>query len=147
MICSKCGHENESEAVFCGICGAPLAETDAVSNCYQCGRENPIEGSFCVACGSPLTSVAREAQVPRRNEFKRALLWTAGSIMLASILSFGILTVPALLAVSVTAAVFYIKGNSTLASGIMAGMGVGLSIALLVFVMSCFALITGVNVL
>jgi len=56
-----------------------------------------------------------------------------------------IVTVPALVAVGVTAAGFYSKGNSTVASGITAGMGVGLSIALLVFVISCFALIAAVT--
>src|SRR4051812_9883017 len=51
MSCPSCGHENPSDARFCGQCGTPLPRE---VECKECGRENRADLNFCVACGADL---------------------------------------------------------------------------------------------
>jgi class 3 adenylate cyclase len=52
MDCASCGHENVSDARFCGNCGKPL---DATIRCPACEASNPAGQRFCNACGTALT--------------------------------------------------------------------------------------------
>ncbi len=57
MDCPKCGHENRSDATFCGDCGAVLATE---LTCSNCGRSNSVGQRFCDGCGQTLASPAAE---------------------------------------------------------------------------------------
>jgi class 3 adenylate cyclase/tetratricopeptide (TPR) repeat protein len=50
MHCSRCQHENPSEARFCLDCGGRL-----VIPCAGCGTELPGGARFCLHCGQPVT--------------------------------------------------------------------------------------------
>jgi class 3 adenylate cyclase len=52
MQCSKCGHENRSEAKFCEECAAPLNRT-----CANCGSPLSPTAKFCPECAHPATIV------------------------------------------------------------------------------------------
>jgi len=60
MKCSRCQHENASEARYCNTCGVRLEPA-----CPSCGRGNAPGSLFCDQCGRPLTgsgSAARAQQ-------------------------------------------------------------------------------------
>src|SRR5229473_516703 len=60
MHCAKCGADNPAGKLFCGDCGAALA-----NRCVRCGAENPPEKKFCGDCGSALgTDVVAEGGKP-----------------------------------------------------------------------------------
>ena len=85
MKCTKCGNENQPDAVFCDQCGARLAATPAAAAgparpprsrrsrqrplpasalpglCPQCGAANTPGEMFCGECGAPLEAPAPEA--------------------------------------------------------------------------------------
>jgi len=50
MKCSRCQHENASEARYCNTCGVRLEPA-----CPSCGRGNAPGSLFCDQCGRPLT--------------------------------------------------------------------------------------------
>jgi len=50
MKCSRCQHENASEARYCNACGVRLELT-----CSSCGRANAPGSLFCNQCGHTLT--------------------------------------------------------------------------------------------
>ena len=52
MKCPDCGHENRSDATFCGDCGRRFTATVP---CTHCGRANPVGQRFCDGCGASLT--------------------------------------------------------------------------------------------
>lgn len=54
--CANCGNNLESDASFCGNCGAPVA-----AGCPNCGRENPPDHNFCAGCGQALATTPAEA--------------------------------------------------------------------------------------
>src|SRR5215813_339157 len=63
MKCSRCQHENPSDAVFCQECGARLEAA-----CQSCGTPNELSAKFCKKCGQrlngPQTSQALLASAP-----------------------------------------------------------------------------------
>ncbi len=57
MFCSKCGAENEDNAVFCTRCGEKFNKTSSQTNekiCPNCNLKNDIESEFCEKCGTQL---------------------------------------------------------------------------------------------
>jgi len=57
MRCSRCGHDNPSQAKFCSECGASLA-----LRCAACGADLAAGSRFCAQCGAPAgAAVARFA--------------------------------------------------------------------------------------
>ncbi|MGH7393226.1 MAG: tetratricopeptide repeat protein, partial [Candidatus Rokuibacteriota bacterium] len=60
MTCSRCGHENASQAKFCEECGAPLAR-----RCAKCGNTLTSAAKFCPECGEP-AGVVPPVQAPTR---------------------------------------------------------------------------------
>jgi predicted ATPase/class 3 adenylate cyclase len=58
MRCSRCRHDNVSDAKFCGACGARLEAA-----CAACGTANPPGNRFCQECGAALAD-RPEARVP-----------------------------------------------------------------------------------
>jgi hypothetical protein len=50
MKCSRCQHENASEARYCSACGVRLDLT-----CSSCGHGNAPGSVFCNQCGHALT--------------------------------------------------------------------------------------------
>ncbi|HEY1356214.1 MAG TPA: adenylate/guanylate cyclase domain-containing protein [Solirubrobacterales bacterium] len=65
MECASCGHENASDARFCGNCGRPLSAT---VECPECRAANPAGQRFCNACGAELSPTAEptDAESPQR---------------------------------------------------------------------------------
>ena len=65
MICSNCGGQNDTDALFCNQCGVSLQPA-----CPSCGAVNKPGSRFCSHCGSPpaahvaLTSATQAAAVP-----------------------------------------------------------------------------------
>src|SRR5438270_2543248 len=51
MTCRECGHENPTDANFCGNCGSRLARE---APCPNCQRMNPSDLRFCPGCGERL---------------------------------------------------------------------------------------------
>src|SRR6266849_3340282 len=49
MRCSKCSHDNASDAGFCESCGTRLE-----ISCVACGTANSTTARFCKRCGAPL---------------------------------------------------------------------------------------------
>jgi class 3 adenylate cyclase len=49
MECGTCHHDNETDAKFCGECGAPLA-----ARCPACDARQPPGSKFCNQCGTPM---------------------------------------------------------------------------------------------
>jgi len=60
MTCSRCGHENASQAKFCEECGAPLAR-----RCSKCGNALSASAKFCPECGEPAAGGAAVATSTR----------------------------------------------------------------------------------
>jgi len=54
MNCSRCQHDNPSNAKFCLECGARLTLL-----CAKCQSELPSGAKFCLECGEPIASRAR----------------------------------------------------------------------------------------
>src|SRR5690349_20522872 len=52
MLCSRCQHQNPSEARFCTECG------QALPRCRNCGTPVSTAYKFCPACGVPLVMAA-----------------------------------------------------------------------------------------
>ena len=50
MKCSRCQHENASEARYCNACGVSLE-----LKCASCGHGNAPGSLFCNQCGHALT--------------------------------------------------------------------------------------------
>ncbi len=48
MRCSRCQHENETDAKFCEECATPLARA-----CTKCGRQLSPAAKFCPECAHP----------------------------------------------------------------------------------------------
>ena len=53
MNCSRCQHDNPSNAKFCLECGARLTLL-----CAKCQSELPSGAKFCLECGEPVASRA-----------------------------------------------------------------------------------------
>ena len=60
MLCT-CGAKNETDSVYCEMCGKPLEEGDVhkerpwlTKECRECGKRYPGSVVFCDACGKPL---------------------------------------------------------------------------------------------
>ena len=51
ILCPRCNHINEAEALYCKNCGAPLLKT---SHCPNCNESNDPDARFCKHCGKPL---------------------------------------------------------------------------------------------
>lgn len=60
--CENCGHENNSDYLFCEQCGSKLEKNnnEAIHKekketntkiCPKCGFENDIDNKFCTKCG------------------------------------------------------------------------------------------------
>jgi len=49
-LCSKCGHENKNELVYCENCLSVLYR--ALSKCSRCGGYKPVNAVFCPRCGA-----------------------------------------------------------------------------------------------
>ena len=60
MKCSRCQHENETDAKFCEECAAPLAQT-----CGNCGRQLSPTAKFCPECAHPTGSASKAPTTPR----------------------------------------------------------------------------------
>jgi class 3 adenylate cyclase len=58
MNCPKCQHFNDSAAMFCAECAAPLART-----CVHCGHQLLPTAKFCSECGQP-SSLTTSTQSP-----------------------------------------------------------------------------------
>ena len=58
LNCPKCGKTASYESMFCGACGASLAEAKATAkatrHCPHCGEEILDDGVFCSMCGQKL---------------------------------------------------------------------------------------------
>ena len=57
MFCSKCGAENEDEALFCNKCGEKFNKNSSQPTekiCPKCNEKNEIESDFCEKCGTKL---------------------------------------------------------------------------------------------
>jgi sec-independent protein translocase protein TatA len=65
--CAACGHENSSDARYCGSCGATLGPVEPIAasppitsvtmeplRCPGCQTENPGSNQFCAHCGKLL---------------------------------------------------------------------------------------------
>ena len=80
LTCPACGYANESEAMFCGACGAglqgggaaapaaaPVAAAGAAPaasgalTCPSCGADNEPGAAFCETCGAGLAGVSAPA--------------------------------------------------------------------------------------
>jgi len=60
MKCSRCQHENASEARYCNACGSCLDLT-----CPSCGRGNAPSSLFCNQCGHALNGSGSAASAQR----------------------------------------------------------------------------------
>ena len=61
MKCLKCGHNNESEALYCNRCGSHIAQYHkSINYCKVCGQENSKTSRFCIECGEKLLVQASE---------------------------------------------------------------------------------------
>jgi ribosomal protein L40E len=104
ILCSKCNHENEDDALFCDECGASL-KIQAPRYCARCNTENSTDAKFCDKCGLPLEisnskeSMEKvekrgiqyevgESNDPKRLTLSRVLRWTFGVIYLLSTLGY-----------------------------------------------------------
>jgi ribosomal protein L40E len=52
--CPKCNAKNESETVFCEVCGVKFEEETIIRFCPECGEKNKSRNKFCVKCGIDL---------------------------------------------------------------------------------------------
>src|SRR5215813_2467664 len=59
MKCSRCQHENPSDAVFCQECG-----TRFEAACQSCGTPNELSAKFCKKCGQRLNGPQTSQAVP-----------------------------------------------------------------------------------
>jgi class 3 adenylate cyclase len=59
MHCSACGHENRTDAHFCGHCGTAFATA-----CAACGQSNAPGNAFCDACGRELRDSTNTSTAP-----------------------------------------------------------------------------------
>ena len=75
MNCPKCGADNPDGSLFCGDCGAPIAEkvlepeaaavpaaAEQFVSCPDCGAQNEAGAIFCTTCRAVLTALP--ASVP-----------------------------------------------------------------------------------
>lgn len=60
MRCSRCQHENRTEARFCEECAAPLGRT-----CPSCGHTYSARAKYCSQCGQPVGAPETRLQAPR----------------------------------------------------------------------------------
>ena len=69
MYCPKCGADNPEGSIFCGDCGAPLAEgepqleapaspaaAEGPVRCSHCGADNAAGAVFCSTCRGVLSA-------------------------------------------------------------------------------------------
>jgi adenylate cyclase len=61
MDCAACGHENASDARFCGNCGELLSGS---VTCPSCSASNPTGQGFCNACGAALSAPVERTTEP-----------------------------------------------------------------------------------
>src|SRR5215467_15230079 len=59
MTCSRCQHENPSDAVFCQECGTRLEAA-----CQSCGTPNELGAKFCKKCGQRLSESQTSQALP-----------------------------------------------------------------------------------
>jgi class 3 adenylate cyclase/tetratricopeptide (TPR) repeat protein len=59
--CPACGAENAPGALFCGRCGAPLAQ-----RCFACGSAVALDAAFCTSCGTELGEAPRPSAEERK---------------------------------------------------------------------------------
>jgi hypothetical protein len=61
MKCLKCGHNNESDALYCNQCGSSIAQDHSGKiYCKKCGQHNSKTSRFCIECGEKLLLLASE---------------------------------------------------------------------------------------
>jgi class 3 adenylate cyclase/tetratricopeptide (TPR) repeat protein len=60
MRCSRCQHENRTEAKFCEECAAPLGRT-----CLNCGHIYSARAKYCSECGQPVGAQESKPPAPR----------------------------------------------------------------------------------
>ena len=60
MRCSRCQHENRTEAKFCEECAAPLGRT-----CLSCGHIYSARAKYCSECGQPVGAQESKPPAPR----------------------------------------------------------------------------------
>ena len=71
MRCPKCGHENPSFSIYCGMCSenlekkdvedsrrAPTESSEGAIRCSGCGNDSPSGINFCSYCGMSLRTIA-----------------------------------------------------------------------------------------
>jgi hypothetical protein len=55
MECLKCGHKNESEALYCNQCGSSISQDHSEKiYCKKCEQQNSKTSHFCIECGERL---------------------------------------------------------------------------------------------
>lgn len=71
MKCLKCGHNNESEALYCNRCGSHITQYHrSINYCKACGQENSKTSRFCIECGEKL--LVQTSETTKRVSKKQA---------------------------------------------------------------------------
>ncbi len=130
ITCQKCGHQNLSYLVYCGMCGSDLGtpnnlQKPDMKKCRSCGRPIPRSGGdICWECGHPTYSrsalSSNETGEPKLLLAGAVLLMIAGAMAIAE----GVLLIAIERMIATTfhasAGVFVLYGALAILSGVVA---------------------------